>query len=109
MLTSSISQARQALTARTDDVVLLFSHGSLEVEYYSPKAVDNQAPHRRDEIYVIASGTGTFNHAGTRIAFARGDVLFAAAGVEHRFEDFSDDFATWVFFYGPDGGEQATS
>ena len=28
-----------------------------------------------------------------------------AAGVEHRFEDFSADFATWVFFYGPEGGE----
>jgi hypothetical protein len=22
-----------------------------------------------------------------------------------RFEDFSDDFATWVIFYGPPGGE----
>jgi|ERR1700694_4729106 len=109
MLASTISQARQALAAQTDDVVLLFSHGSLEVEYYSPKGVDNQTPHRRDEIYVITSGTGTFNHAGTRIAFAPGDVLFAAAGVEHRFEDFSDDFGTWVFFYGPDGGEKAAS
>ena len=29
----------------------------------------------------------------------------AAAGVEHRFENFSDDFAVWVFFYGPEGGE----
>ena len=26
-------------------------------------------------------------------------------GVEHRFEDFSDDFAAWVVFYGPSGGE----
>jgi hypothetical protein len=31
--------------------------------------------------------------------------LFVAAGQTHRFEDFSDDFAVWVFFYGPDGGE----
>jgi len=35
-----------------------------------------------------------------------GDVLFVAAGVEHRFSKFTDDFATWVFFYGPQGGEQ---
>ena len=27
------------------------------------------------------------------------------ARVEHRFEDFSDDFAVWVIFYGPEGGE----
>lgn len=34
-----------------------------------------------------------------------GDVLFVAAGVEHRFSNFSEDFVTWVFFYGPQGGE----
>ena len=28
-------------------------------------------------------------------------VLFAAAGDVHRFVEFSDDFATWVLFYGP--------
>jgi hypothetical protein len=25
--------------------------------------------------------------------------------VPHRFENFSDDLALWVFFYGPEGGE----
>jgi hypothetical protein len=28
-----------------------------------------------------------------------------AAGIEHRFEDFSEDLAVWVVFYGPTGGE----
>jgi hypothetical protein len=28
-----------------------------------------------------------------------------AAGTEHRFEDFTEDLAVWVVFYGPDGGE----
>ena len=32
-------------------------------------------------------------------------VLFVPAGVEHRFDDFSDDFAAWVVFFGPKGGE----
>ena len=32
-------------------------------------------------------------------------ILFAAAGVEHRFENFSYDLALWVLFYGPEGGE----
>ena len=27
------------------------------------------------------------------------------AGVTHRFEEFTDDLAVWVFFYGPEGGE----
>jgi hypothetical protein len=34
-----------------------------------------------------------------------GSFLFVAAGQPHRFEDFSTDFAVWVFFYGPSGGE----
>jgi hypothetical protein len=32
-------------------------------------------------------------------------VFFTPAGWVHRFEDFSDDFATWVVFWGPKGGE----
>jgi hypothetical protein len=28
-------------------------------------------------------------------------------GCVHRFEEFSDDLAVWVMFYGPDGGEAA--
>jgi hypothetical protein len=31
---------------------------------------------------------------------------FVAAGVPHRFESCSDDFATWVVFWGPKGGER---
>ncbi len=29
------------------------------------------------------------------------------AGVVHRFEEFTDDLAVWVVFYGPEGGEVA--
>jgi len=32
-----------------------------------------------------------------------------AAGVEHRFEDFSADFAVWRVFYGVEGGELAAA
>jgi hypothetical protein len=32
-------------------------------------------------------------------------VFFVAAHVEHRFEQFSPDFVTWVVFWGPKGGE----
>jgi hypothetical protein len=37
--------------------------------------------------------------------FGPTDILFAAAGVEHRFENFSGDLTLWVLFYGPEGGE----
>ncbi len=85
--------------------VSVFEHGSLVVKLYTPLGHDDQSPHSRDEIYVVARGSGEFVGGGARQAFAPHDVLFAAAGVEHRFENFTDDFAVWVFFYGPEGGE----
>jgi mannose-6-phosphate isomerase-like protein (cupin superfamily) len=50
-------------------------------------------------------GRGSFASGGERQPFGPGDVLFVAAGVEHRFEDFTDDLTVWVVFYGPEGGE----
>jgi mannose-6-phosphate isomerase-like protein (cupin superfamily) len=100
------STALAALAATDKPFVLLFRHGTLEVEFYKPDGVDRQKPHTRDEVYVVVSGTGTFLCDGKRQPFAPGEVLFAAAGAEHRFEDFTSDFATWVCFYGPEGGEQ---
>ena len=85
----------------------LFTHGSLTIEVYRPDRVDRQQPHEQDEVYVVIAGTGEFVNGGTRQPFEPGEVLFVPAGVEHRFEDFSDDFATWVIFYGPPGGERA--
>jgi mannose-6-phosphate isomerase-like protein (cupin superfamily) len=40
-----------------------------------------------------------------RFSFEPGDALFVPAGAVHRFEDFSDDLAVWVVFWGPPGGE----
>ena len=90
---------------QNEQVVSVFEHGSLVVKLYAPRGQDPQTPHSRDEIYVVARGVGEFVCGGERQAFGPHDVLFAAAGVEHRFENFSDDFAVWVFFYGPEGGE----
>ena len=84
----------------------LLAHGSLSVEIYKPVGRDLQTPHARDEVYVVIAGRGTFACAGERRAFGPGELLFVPAGVEHRFEDFSDDFSTWVLFYGPQGGER---
>ena len=83
------------------------AHGSMIVEYYAPRGVDRQTPHTRDELYVVIAGRGTFENGPVRHPFGPGDVLFVAAGREHRFAAFTDDFATWVIFYGPEGGEGA--
>jgi mannose-6-phosphate isomerase-like protein (cupin superfamily) len=85
--------------------VELYRHGTLTVKLYAPRGRDPQTPHSRDEVYVVVQGTGVFFNGETRRPFAPGDFLFAPAGSEHRFEDFTDDFAVWVMFYGPQGGE----
>jgi Cupin domain len=85
--------------------VPIFAHGSLEVELYTPRERDPQQPHDRDEVYLVARGTGLFFDGTARRPVGPGTFLFVAAGQAHRFEDFSPDFATWVLFYGPPGGE----
>lgn len=104
----TVANALEALAGHDQPFRELFQHGSLTVEIYRPERVDTQQPHSRDEIYVVAGGSGWFINGDTRRRFEAGEVLFVPAGVVHRFEDFSDDFATWVLFYGPEGGEADT-
>ena len=84
----------------------VFEHGSLLVEIFAPRGIDTQQPHSRDEAYLVIRGEGEFVNGENRFPFTAGDFLFAAAGEVHRFENFSDDFVTWVIFYGPQGGEK---
>lgn len=86
--------------------VTVFERGSLSVELYAPRGEDLQTPHDQDELYIVAAGSGEFLNGAERHPFQAGDVLFVAAGVEHRFLNFTDDFQTWVVFYGPEGGER---
>ncbi|HWZ45463.1 MAG TPA: cupin domain-containing protein [Candidatus Saccharimonadales bacterium] len=101
----TIKHSLEKLSGHKEKFITLFQHGSLEVEIYKPEKADLQKPHSRDEVYVIATGTGEFQCAREKQPVEKGDVLFVPAGIEHRFLNFSDDFSTWVFFYGPEGGE----
>lgn len=85
--------------------ISVFQHGSMEAELYTPDKVDPQTPHTRDEIYLVAQGKGEFFNGEENLVVKQGSFIFVPAGVEHRFENFSDDFAIWVLFYGPEGGE----
>jgi len=79
---------------------LAFDAGEVELRFYAPVSADKQVPHDRDELYFVVVGSGMFERQGERVPFRPGDVLFAAAGEEHRFVDFSGDLAVWVLFYG---------
>jgi mannose-6-phosphate isomerase-like protein (cupin superfamily) len=96
--------------AGAEPSVGLLRRGTLEVKLAAPPARPNlQQPHTQDEIYVVVRGRGVLFHDGKRDAFESGDLLFVAAGAEHHFEDFTDDLAVWVVFYGPQGGEVPAS
>jgi mannose-6-phosphate isomerase-like protein (cupin superfamily) len=82
-----------------------FRHGSMSVELYAPVGSDPQQPHAQDELYFIHAGSGRFLLDGATHDFDAGDCFFVAAGVEHRFVDFTPGFAAWVVFWGPEGGE----
>lgn len=100
-------KARELAAASEDGAYgVLLAHGTMELGYYRPAGVDPQQPHTQDEIYIVQSGSGYFVCGGDRRPFEPGEALFVPAGVDHRFEDFSDDFAAWVVFYGPQGGER---
>ena len=83
----------------------ILRHGSMTIEYFSPREVDTQTPHKQDEIYMVIKGHSSFYRDREKVSCRKGDILFVPAGVEHHFENFSDDFAVWVIFYGPEGGE----
>jgi mannose-6-phosphate isomerase-like protein (cupin superfamily) len=95
-------------TADGKRFTVVFERGTLALELYAPRGDDPQKPHSRDELYVVVAGRGTFYCDGERKPFECGDALFVPAGRVHRFEDFSDDLAVWVMFYGAEGGEAAS-
>lgn len=117
----TVADARATPTDADRSTALMLANGSMELRWFVPKQEDPQTPHDRDELYIIVSGTGVFMRAvdilpfddaslpiqgEERVEFGPGDALFVAAGTVHRFEKFSDDFATWIVFYGPEGGER---
>jgi mannose-6-phosphate isomerase-like protein (cupin superfamily) len=79
-----------------------FVDRDLEVRF-TPKPTNGmQAPHERDELYFVASGTGFYRvEDGERTAVGPRDLCFCAARHVHGFENISEDFSLWMIFYGP--------
>jgi mannose-6-phosphate isomerase-like protein (cupin superfamily) len=85
--------------------VLALHRGTLDIRLSLPVGPNVQTPHEQDELYVVVRGQGVLVHAGKSEPFGAGDILFVAAGVEHHYQDFSEDLALWRIFYGARGGE----
>lgn len=73
---------------------------SLSVGTYSIPVggVDDQQPHREDEIYVVTTGRATLVTPSRTELIGPGDVLFVPAEEPHRFVDVTEDLALLVFF-----------
>jgi len=104
MIKLSLSGAMETLSITSKDYARLLENRTFDVGLYKPAGTDPQKPHVRDEIYVIASGLGDFTYEGKTEPFGVGDVFFVPAQAEHRFANFSDNFSTWVIFFGAAGG-----
>ena len=79
---------------------VVFESPEVSIELYAPVEADKQKPHDRDELYIVASGSSTFSRADEIVLFEPGDLLLVPAHTPHRFETFTEDFGTWVIFYG---------
>lgn len=104
-LRATVEEARKAPLPPGRRSALLMRHGTMTLRWYAPRGTDPQTPHDQDEIYLVHKGRGYFRCGERRTEFGPGDVLFAAAGEPHRFEEFGDDLELWVVFWGVNGGE----
>jgi mannose-6-phosphate isomerase-like protein (cupin superfamily) len=93
--------AIERLGASAKPFEVRLQHGDFTLEFFSPREEDTQQPHEQDEVYIIARGAALFRCRGDTVQVEAGDALYVPARDEHRFEKFSDDFATWVIFFGP--------
>ena len=104
-LLAQLPRAATATWPAGEPFVRALAHGSMSVEAFAPNEFDRQSPHTQDELYFIQRGSGTLTIDGVAHGCGPGDAFFVAVGQPHRFSSFTRDFATWVVFWGPAGGE----
>jgi mannose-6-phosphate isomerase-like protein (cupin superfamily) len=65
--------------------------------------LDDQEPHREDEIYVVQAGAATLVTDSGTAEVGPGSVIFVPAGENHEFTDVRGDLALLVIFAPPYG------
>ena len=76
-----------------------FNKEGVRLVFFAPRGTDYQTSHEDDEFYFVVRGSGEIVIDGERTAAASGDAFFVGAGIPHRFENFTDDFASWAVFF----------
>jgi len=94
------ARARKAPDGYVNDAV---RSDLLNVGVYvlAPGAVDDQTPHREDEVYYAVSGRAQFTVDGDEHEVGPGTLLFVRAGADHRFHDIQEELSLLVFWAPP--------
>src|SRR5204863_6460947 len=98
----SLAAARALSSQEGKRSVEVFRDPGIEIKFAARPTEGPQAPHDRDEFYIVASGTARYRWEGGETTIGPGDMMFAAAHTPHGYDQFSDDFSVWVVFYGPE-------
>jgi quercetin dioxygenase-like cupin family protein len=69
--------------------------------------VDEQQPHREDEVYVVLRGRAHLTVELDSITVEAGSVVHVEAGAVHRFHDITEELHTLVFFAPPETAPDA--
>jgi quercetin dioxygenase-like cupin family protein len=64
----------------------------------SAGAIDQQKPHKEDEMYYVVRGHARMLAGPEDREISQGSVIFVAANVEHRFYDIVEELVVLVFF-----------
>jgi mannose-6-phosphate isomerase-like protein (cupin superfamily) len=64
--------------------------------------VDDQSPHREDEVYVVTAGAAELEVEGRRTPAGPGTVAFVPRRADHRFVDVTADLEVSVVFAPPE-------
>jgi mannose-6-phosphate isomerase-like protein (cupin superfamily) len=64
--------------------------------------VDDQSPHREDEVYVVTAGAAALEVEGRRTPVRPGTVAFVPRRADHRFVDVTADLEVSVVFAPPE-------
>jgi mannose-6-phosphate isomerase-like protein (cupin superfamily) len=64
--------------------------------------VDDQSPHREDEVYVVTAGAASLEVEGRRTPVGPGTIAFVPRRADHRFVDVTTDLEVSVVFAPPE-------
>ena len=101
-----IQKKLRLLANEEGSLMTLFEHSGLSVKVSKLEKGDLQEPHDQNEVYLLFSGKSELLNGGEGMDFYPSNFLLALTCVEHRFENFNDDFSALAIFYGSKGGEK---